>query len=164
MSKKIWPLLRLRAETEEELKEKYRQVYIEEYVEKEHYDWQGNRVLFHRFTFDHAFSSSSNYRFSYGDHDNFFCEKKARYILWIKEVIQATGGTIERRHEIVKDSRNRVKKRRVLCVIEERFVVVLEEKEETVLEFVTLFLADKNWYNNQFKKKPLIEIKRGNSE
>jgi hypothetical protein len=161
MSTKLWKLLRLTAKTEEELKEKYRKIYLDEYVNKEHYDWLGNRVLFHRLTFDHAFSSSSNYRFSYGNHDNLFCEKRARHILWIKEVLQATAGTIERRHEVVKDSRNRIKKRRVLCVIEEKFVVILDEKEANIMEFVTIFLADKNWYTKVFKKKPLIEIKKG---
>ena len=161
MSKKIWPLLRLRAKSEEELKEKYREVYIKEYVNQEIYDWMGNRVIFHRFTFDHAFSSSSNYRFSYGHHDNSFCEKRARHILWIKEVLKASKGTIERRHEVIKGSRNKIKKRRILCVIEEKYVVVLEEKETNTLEFVTAFLADKNWYNREFKKKSLIEIKKG---
>ena len=34
MSEKVWPLLRLEANSEKELIEKYREVYIKEYVEK----------------------------------------------------------------------------------------------------------------------------------
>ncbi len=160
MSDKLWPLLRLKASTKAELKEKYRQVFIEEYVNKEHKDWNGQKVLFHKFTFDHAFSSSNDYRFSYGEHENDFCDRRARCILWIREVIIASKGTVERRHEVVKDSRNRMKKRRVLCVLEEKYVVILNEKDNGQLEFVTAFLADKNWYNKKFKVKALIEIKK----
>lgn len=106
----LWPLLRLKAEDEEALKEAYRQVYLETYVQArdgsriEMYDWVGNRVFFHAGTFEHAFSESENYRFSSGVHTR-FSARRARCVLWIKEVLSATKGTIERRHQIRKDSR-----------------------------------------------------------
>jgi hypothetical protein len=132
MTEHIWPLLRLSAATDEELVEAYRRVYIETYVKTadgkdiELYDWQENRIFFNARAFDHAFSESSDYRFGSGIHDISFSKKRARCILWIKEVIAATKGSIERRHQLRKDSRGRLKKRRVLIVIEERYVVVLE--------------------------------------
>jgi hypothetical protein len=131
METHLWSLLRLTAESDDALKELYRKVYLETYVrdagghELFIQDWMGNRVKFHAKTFDHAFSESSNYRFSYGVHDTPFSKRRARHMLWIKEVLSATKGTIERRHQTRMDNRNRPTKRRSLIVVEEKYVVVL---------------------------------------
>jgi hypothetical protein len=82
----LWPLLRLKANTETELKQLYRKAYLETYIrdadgnEIEIYDWHGRRVRFHARTFDHAFSASSNYRFGDGFHDLPFSNPRARCI------------------------------------------------------------------------------------
>lgn len=170
MTEHIWPLLRLNAATDEELVEAYRQVYIETYVKTvdgkdiELYDWQENRIFFNARTFDHAFSESTDYRFGSGIHDISFSKKRARCILWIKEVIASTKGSIERRHQLRKDSRGRLKKRRVLIVIEERYVVVLEErKQPKELEFITAFLAEESYLQNIRRESSLMEIKKPQS-
>ncbi len=119
MQNHLWPLLRLKAESQKALREAYRKVYLEAYVrgsdgqEIQIFDWLGNRVRFsgHPKFFDHAFSESSSYRFGSGVHDLPFSEKRARCIFWIKEVLAASRGTIERRLSIRKDSRERKKKR-----------------------------------------------------
>lgn len=170
MTEHIWPLLRLNAATDEELVAAYRRVYIETYVKTAHgedielYDWQGNRIFFTARAFDHAFSESTDYRFGSGIHDISFSKRRARCILWIKEVIAATKGSIERRHQSREDSRGRLKKRRVLIVIEERYVVVLEErKRPKELEFITAFLADESYLQNIKRESSLMEIKKPQS-
>ena len=69
------------------------------------HDWQGNRVIFPIRQFDHAFSEASNYRTSAGVHDLPFSKRRARHILWIKEVLSGSKGTIERRAQMRRDSR-----------------------------------------------------------
>lgn len=170
MTEHIWPFLRLTAATDKKLVEAYRQVYLETYVKApdgkdiELYDWQGNRIFFSARAFDHAFSESTDYRFGSGIHEISFSKRRARCIMWIKEVIAATKGSIERRHQSRKDSRGRLKKRRVLIVIEERYVVVLEERKHLKeLEFITAFLADESYLQNIRRESSLMEIKKPQS-
>lgn len=166
MIEHLWPLLRLKAATDKELIEEYRRVYIETYVkttdgkEIELYDWNGNRIIFRAGTFNHAFSESSDYRFGGGEHDISFSKKRARCILWIKEVIAATKGHIERRGQLRKDSRGQFKKRRVLIVVEEQYVVVLEVgKTPKQLEFISAFVADEQYLQKIRAESSLLEIK-----
>ena len=170
MTEHLWPFLRLRAPTDDALVKAYRRVYIETYVRTndgravEIFDWMGNRVLFNPRTFGHAFSESRDYRFGGGHHDIPFSKKRARCILWIKEVLAASKGCIERRHQYRKDSRGRNKKRRVLIVVEERYVVVLEErKEPKLLEFITAFPADESYLQKIRQESGLVEIKKPQS-
>lgn len=170
MTEHLWPFLRLRAATDEALVEAYRRVYIETYVRTsdgsaiELFDWMGNRVLFNPRTFNHAFSESTDYRFGGGNHDVPFSKKRARCILWIKEVLDASKGCIERRHQYRKDGRGRSKKCRVLIAVEERYVVVLEErKERKVLEFITAFPADDSYLEKIRRESGLLEIKKPQS-
>lgn len=171
MADKLWPLLRLKADSDEELKELYRQVYIENYVHDkkgkpvEIYDWQGNRVIFPKRQFDHAFSEATNYRLSAGVHDIPFSKRRARYILWIREVLAASNGTIERRSQMRPDSRGVMRKRRNLIVVEERYVVVLnEEKGNPVrLVFVTAFPADAAYLKKIREESALLEIRKPQS-
>jgi hypothetical protein len=170
MGQHLWPLLRLKAESEKELKEKYREVYIENYIQDKCgisltiHDWLGNRVHFSRTSFEHALSKSENYRFSYGGHDVPFAPERARRILWIKETLTASRGTVERRQQIRKDSRGRLRKRRILIVSEEAYVVVLEIKNNPgELEFVTAFPADSSYLEKIRRESTLLEIKKPQS-
>lgn len=172
MPEHLWPLLRLQAETDDELKEVYRQIYLDNYVKTKDgeeikiFDWLGNRVHFnpHKNFFEHAFTESSNYRFSSGIHDTPLSKRRARCILWIKEVLAASAGTIERRHQVRKDSRGRKCKRRTLIVVEEKYVVVLEERPNPgELEFITAFPADESYIENLRKESYLIETKKPQS-
>jgi hypothetical protein len=156
----------LKADSDPELKKKYKEIYISTYLRSADgdaviiHDWLGNRILFDLFTFDHAFSEGSDYRFGDGVHDIPFSQKRARRVLWIKEVLAASGCTVERRHQIVKDSRGRRKKRRVLIVLEEKYVVVLEETgREKELRFITAFPADIGALNKIRSRSGLVEIK-----
>lgn len=170
MFEHLWPLLRLKADREKELIEKYRQVFIENYVrsaegeEIEIYDWHGNRVRFDERIFRHAFSESSDYRFGGGFHDKPFSKKRARCILWIKEVLAASNGTIDRLHQIRRDNRGRPLRRRALIVLEERYVVVLEEsKKKGELYFVSAFPADANYIAHIRAESSYMETKKSPS-
>ena len=170
MSEHLWPLLRLKADSEEELIGKYKQVYLETYVrdaegkEVELYDWNGKRVYFHAPSFDHAFSESSNYRRGDGVHDLPFSKNRARRIMWIKEVLQASKGNIERRSQIRSNTKGQSKKRRSLIVIEERYVVVLQERDKDhQLEFVTAIPADHGYVEKLRRESILQERKKPQS-
>lgn len=167
MPSHFWPQLRLKANSEEELIQKYKKVFIENYIrtpdgqEIEIYDWHGNRVKFHERIFKHAFSESSDYRFGGGFHDKPFSKKRARRILWIKEVLTASKGTIDRLHQIRQDSRGRLKKRRTLVVVEEKYVVVLEESSKKgELFFITAFPADKQYLAKIRRESAYMETKK----
>lgn len=170
MSEHLWSLLRLKGDSEEELIEKYRQVFVENYVrsadgqEIEIFDWHGNRVKFHEKMFEHAFSESTDYRFGGGFHDKPFSKKRARCILWIKEVLAASKGSIDRLHQIRSDSRGRSKKRRTLIVIEESYVVVLEESQKRgELIFITAFPAGAQYLAKIRRESAYMETKKSPS-
>jgi hypothetical protein len=98
---------------------------------------------------------SSDYRFGDGVHDIPFSKKRARCILWIKEVITAAKGHIERRGQL-----RQSKRRRVLIVVEEKYVVVLEMgKKPKELEFIAAFIADEQYLQRIRKESSLLEIK-----
>lgn len=168
MSDHLWPLLRLKAESDEKLFDAYRKLYIENYIkteigeEIEIHDWNGISVNFnpHIEAFRHAFSESSNYQSS-KIHDIPFSKNRARRILWIKEVLSVSKGTIEKWHQIRTDNRARVRVRYALVVKEEKYVVVLQEKESIVdLEFITAFPATDRYLKYIYQKGSLIEIKK----
>lgn len=170
MIEHLWPLLRLKADTEKELRELYRKVYIETYVrdaegkEVAIYDWHGTRVHFNARTFQHAFSESSDYRFGYGAYDVAFSKRRARCVLWIKEVLSASSGTIEQWNQIRNDSRGKPKQRRVLLVVEERYVVVLQVRHrDRQLEFVSAFIADAAYIQRIKRMGGPSEIKKPQS-
>jgi hypothetical protein len=162
----LWPLLDIKGNSDKELKEKYRDIFISTYVKTPSgdkviiTDWNGNRIHFSLFSFDHAFSEATDYRFGNGLHDKPFSYKRAHRVLWIKEVLAASAGTVERRHQIRKDSRGRPKKRRVLIVVEEKYIVVLEETEKgKVLNFISAFPAETSYLEKIRRESVLIEIK-----
>jgi len=166
MAEHLWPLVRLEAATEEELIEAYRKLYLETYVKSgvEYFDWNGNRVYFSARIFDHAFSEGSDYRFNPGVHDLPFSKRRARCILCIKEVLAASKGTIEVLQQFRKDSRNRMKKRRVLIVVEEKYVVVLDVRDNhREYDFISAFLADEGYLKKLRKGALLLETKKSPS-
>jgi hypothetical protein len=170
MSEKVWPLLRLKAESDKDLKEKYRQVYIEEYVKQEVYDWMGNRIFFAAYRFDHAFSESSDYKNSFGDHDIPFSKRRARHMLWIKKALQVAKSsvsyTVECRSEMrTKSQRGRAKKvlTRTYTVVEERYIIVIDKKGDGY-HFITAFPANASYIRNIVKRSSLIRIKRYKEE
>lgn len=167
MTDHLWPLLRIKGDTDEQVKEKYRDIFLTTYVKTPGgdeiiiTDWNGNRILFSPFTFDHAFSEASDYRFSGEVHDIPFSPDRARRILWIKEALAVSAGTIERRHQVRRDSRNRLKRRRVLLVVEEKYVIILEETDKgKALSFVTAFPANTSYLKKIREDSALIETKK----
>ena len=170
MTESLWPQLRLDGDTEEEIVAKYRQVYIDTYVldedgkQRVFTDWNGTTITFAAGAFDHAFSKASNYRDGVGIHDAGFAPERARRILWIAEVLKASAGTIQRYTQTVINSRGHQKKRRTYVVVEESYVVVLDDprKPGDSYKFVTAIPANKGYIDSQIRKKSfLAETKRG---
>ena len=114
--------------------------------------------------FDHAFSESSDYRFKPGFHDKPLSKKRARRVLWIKEVLSASKGSIDRLHQVKSDNRGRPKKRRALIVIEESYIVVLEEsRKRGELFFITAFPADAQYLTKIRRESSYMETKKSPS-
>lgn len=150
MSDTLWPQLRLKADTEEERIEAYRKIYNETYVYDERgqkkvlRDWCDNIYSFSERQFEHAFTESENYRVSNGIHTR-WSKARLRRILWIKEVLEGSGGTIERYIQGRRTNRsNRISKRRTMVVLEEKYVVVFDDPrvQGKPYVFVTAFPAD----------------------
>ncbi len=164
MSESLWPQLRLKADSDEELIERYRQIYLDTYVWDEQgnkrvfIDWSGAEYQFGAHAFDHAFSESGNYRVSSGIHDR-FSKKRARRILWIKEVLALSAGTVKRYSQTRRTDRGRQVKRRTLVVVEERYVVVFNDprKLHEAYQFVTAFPADRNYLSKLGRESYLAE-------
>lgn len=174
MSEPLWPQLRLKADTEEELIKKYRKVYLDTYVWDERGNrrtfsgWDGGSYQFPAHAFDHAFTESKNYRTSAGIHDGGFSKKRARRILWIKEVLALPAGTIQRYSQSRNTNRGRKVKRRTMVVVEaryveERYVVVFNdpERNNAAYQFVTAFPADQNYLQKLKRESYLAETRRG---
>lgn len=163
MAESFWPQLRLKADSEEELIEKYRQVYLETYVWDEQgsrrifQDWTGCRYQFSERAFDHAFSESRNYRLSAGVHDGGYSRSRLRRMLWIKEVLRLSEGTVQRFSQTRKTDRGRQAKRRTLVVVEERYVVVFNDPQQQGKphQFVTAFAADAS-YLQKIKRESFL--------
>ena len=150
MSEKVWPLLRFQADNDDELKEMYRKVYVDEYVNQEIYDFNGTRVIFPYSQFEHAFSESSNYKTSYGYHDIPFSKKRARYLLWIKKVIMKDNGSVDYKFEYRTEMKTKKGKKviaRIYAVIDEKYIVVLDKKGDK-LYFITGIPHDNNSFKN----------------
>lgn len=169
MCESLWPQLRLKADSEEELIAKYRQVYLETYVWDENgerrvfTDWAGFEYQFSERAFDHAFSESTNYRTSSGIHDKGWSRKRLRRILWIKEVLNLSAGTIQRYSQRRQTDRGRQAKRRTLVVVEERYVVVFDDPKEKGKphQFVTAFPADPSYMEKIKQTGFLAETRYG---
>ncbi|MDO8292620.1 MAG: hypothetical protein Q7T29_07125 [Gallionella sp.] len=164
----LWPFLTFDGVPEEDLIGAYRQVYLETYVKKPNgevpvfHDWTGARVNFPAWQFDHAFSKNNNYRQGL-DHDRFSLER-AKRMLWIQEVIQATDGTINRYVSTRSSDRGKRLKRRSFLVHEENYLVVLNDPDAAgkPFQFITAYPVYDLDYLKQIKQTSvLIESKKG---
>ena len=170
MTDSLWPKLQLEAESEEELIAAYRQVYLDTYVfdgngkKRVFTDWTGAQITFAAGAFDHAFTKARNYREGTCVHDGGFDHERAQRILWIAEVLAASTGTIQRYTQTKKDSRGRYKKRRTYVVVDESYVVVLDDpkKEGQPFHFVTAIPANRSYIQTEITQKSfLAETKVG---
>lgn len=164
MAESLWPKLRLKAESDEDLIAAYRKVYLDTYVFDENgnkrifTDWTGAKITFAAGAFDHAFTKAQNYRFGTCVHDGGFDHERARRILWIAEVLAASAGTIQRYTQTKKDSRGRDKKRRTYVVVDESYVVVLDDprKPDKPFTFVTAIPATPSYIKTEIKQKSFL--------
>lgn len=170
MSESLWPKVRLKADSEVELIEAYRQLYLATYVRDENgnqrifTDWTGAKITFAAGAFDHAFTKAKNHRYGTCVHDAGFDHERARRILWIAEVLLASAGTIQRYSQIKKDSRGREKKRRTYVVVDECYVVVFDDpiSADKPYRFVTAIPASSSYIQTEIRQKAfLTETKRG---
>ncbi len=164
----LWPFLTFERLSDKSLIAAYRKVYLETYVMKPNgeiptfHDWTGAQIKFPAFQFDHAFSETRRYREGL-DHDGFSLER-AKRMLWIREVIQATNGTINRYASTRQSDRGRRLKRRSFLVQEEKYLVVLNDPEnkEKPFQFVTAFPIPSLDYLKEIKQSSmLIETRKG---
>ena len=154
-----WPLFVLKDDDEGRLFAAYRQIYLDGYVHADVRDWAGRRVRFHSPSFVHAFSEASNYRSSAGVHDVPLSLKRLQRIHWIKLALAGTGVQIEVLAQTRQDSRGRMKRRRSLIVLNNRYVVVLEASEEEgfAFMFITAFPADQSYLDRIRRGATVLE-------
>ena len=154
-----WPLCVIEEEDETRLVAAYRQIYWDEYVRADVRDWADRRVRFHAPSFGHAFSEASNYRLSAGVHDVPLSPKRMQRIRWIKLALAGTGVQIEVLAQTRQDNRGRLKRRRSLIVLDNRYVVVLEPSEEEgfAFVFITAFPADQSYLDRIRRGATVLE-------
>lgn len=154
-----WALCAFQIDDEVKLQAAYRQIYVDEYVRAEVRDWNGRRVRFHGPSFGHAFSEATNYRLSSGVHDVPLSLARLQRIRWIKLALAGEGVRIEVLAQTRKDSRGRMKRRRSLIVLDNRYVVVLEPSEEVGFDFlfITAFPADQSYLDRIRRGATVLE-------
>ena len=154
-----WALYVLQIDDEVRLQAAYRQIYLDEYVRADVRDWAGRRVRFHGPSFGHAFSEATNYRLSAGVHNVPLSLARLQRIRWIKLALAGEGVRIEVLAQTRQDSRGRMKRRRSLIVLDNRYVVVLEPSEDEGYEFVfiTAFPADQSYLDRIRRGANVIE-------
>ena len=157
-----WPLCVINEREEGRLFAAYRQIYLEEYVRADVRDWAGRRVRFHGPSFGHAFSEASNYRLSAGVHDVPLSLKRLQRIRWIKLALSGDGVQIEVLAQTRQDNRGRMKRRRSLIVLDNRYVVVLEPSDDDgfAFVFITAFPADQS-YLDRIRRGATVMERRG---
>ncbi len=157
-----WALCVFQIDDEVKLQAAYRQIYVDEYVRDEVRDWKGRRVRFHGPSFGHAFSEATNYRLSSGVHDLPLSLARLQRIRWIKLALAGADVHIEVLAQTRQDSRGRMKRRRSLIVLDNRYVVVLEPSEEAGFDFVfiTAFPADQS-YLDRIRRGATVLERRG---
>ncbi|WP_035383899.1 hypothetical protein [Ferriphaselus sp. R-1] len=163
----LWPFLTFDGLSDSDLINAYRKVYLETYVQAPDgqrvmlHDWTGAHVNFPPWQFDHAFSKTSQYREGL-DHDTFSLER-AKRMLWIREVIQATNGTVFRYVGTRQSGRGRQVKRRSFLVHEENYLVVLNDPdaEGKPFQFITAYpVYDLDYLKRIRRENTLLEERR----
>ena len=167
MAEHLWRLLRLEP-TDGDLWRAYRRVFIETYVRDAtgesplFTDWTGRQVKFGEGSFKHAFTRNANFRQGL-DHSVELDLRRAERMLWIREVLNASAGTLRRYVEQFKED-GKPKRRRVFYVVEEAYVVVLNEPLDPTepLQFASAYPTAGRDYEREIKRKngALLEEKR----
>ena len=157
-----WALCVIQLDDAVKLLAAYRQLYIDEYVRAEVRDWAGRRIRFHGPSFGHAFSGATNYRLSAGVHDLTLSLPRLQRIRWIKLALTGDGVRIDVLAQTRQDGRGRMKRRRSLIVLDNRYVVDLEPSDEDGFDFVfiTAFPADQS-YLDRIRRGANVLERRG---
>jgi hypothetical protein len=168
LAEPLWPFLTFDEMPEKDLIAAYRRVYLETYVKLPNgakpvfHDWTGAQINFPPWQFDHAFSKTDNYREGL-DHDNFSVDR-AKRMLWIKEVIQATNGTISRYVQTRQGGRGNRVQRRSFFVHEEKYLVVLNDPSAAgkPFQFITAYpVYDLDYLKRIKQTSVLLENRKG---
>lgn len=163
----LWPFLTYEGLEGAALEAKYREKYLSHYVRNEDgspkiwTDWTGSEIKFPSHQFDHAFTESKGYRQGL-DHENFSTER-AKRMLWIEQVLNASAGTIYRYSSTRQSDRGRQLKRRTFFVNEENYLVVLNDpaKAGVPFQFVTAYaVMDLDYLRKLKQTSVLIETKK----
>lgn len=166
----LWPFLVFDGLEGDDLIHAYRQTYLQTYVKQANgnipvfHDWTGAPVAFPAHQFDHAFSQTAGYRQGL-DHD-VFSINRAKRMLWIQEVLQATNGTINRYNLTHETDRGR-KQRRTFFVLEERYLVVLNNprREDDPFTFITAYpVFDQDYLKKIKQRGALMECRKGSEK
>lgn len=164
----LWPFLLFEGLEGDALVAQYRKVYLNYYVRNEEgeskiwTDWTGAQIKFPSHQFDHAFSETQGYRQGL-NHENFSMDR-AKRMLWIEEVLNASAGTIHRYSSTRQSDRGRQLKRRTFFVNEENYLVVLNDPAEAgkPFQFITAYAVKDLDYIKKLKQTSvLIESKKG---
>lgn len=167
MGQHLWKLLRLKP-ADGDLWKAYRRVYLDTYVRDSNgveplfQDWRGRRIKFGRDAFRHAFTRNPNFRQGM-QHSNELDLRRAERMLWIKEVLAASAGTISLyREQFTEDGEP--KRRRLFYVIEEAYVVVFNEPADPTapLQFISAYPTSDRDYQREIRRKngALIDQRR----
>lgn len=168
MAGHLWKLLRLKPE-DGDLWAAYRRVFIETYVrdaqgnEPQFTDWHGRQVKFGAASFKHAFTRNPRFREGL-DHTNELDRRRAERMLWIKEVLGASAGSLQLYREQFQENGD-TKRRRLFYVIEEAYVVILNEPADpqAPLQFISAYPTTDRDYKSEIRRKngALIDQRRG---
>jgi len=168
MAGHLWKLLRLKPQ-DGDLWKAYRRVFMETYVrdaqgnEPVFADWRGRLIKFGAGSFKHAFTRNPNFRQGL-DHENELDLRRAERVLWIKEVLNVSAGTVLVYREQFAEN-GKPKRRRLFYVIEEAYVVIFNEPPDPAepLQFVSAYPTSDRDYQQEIRRKngALIDQKRG---
>ena len=171
MAEHLWKLLRLKP-LDGDLWKAYRRVFLEIYVrdsqgnEPVFTDWRGRAIKFGAGSFRHAFTRNPNFRQGL-DHENELDLRRAERVLWIREVLNVTAGTVLLYREQFTEN-NKPKRRRLFYVIEEAYVVIFNEPSapEEPLQFVSAYPTNDRDYKQEIRRKngALIDQRRYKQE
>lgn len=167
MAGHLWPLLVLEL-PDEELWRAYQRVFVETYVRNREgnaptfSDWRGRQIKFHRENFRHAFTRNPRFREGV-DHSVALDLRRAQRVLWIKEAINVSAGTIRLYREQFREDGCQ-KRRKLFYVVEEAYVVIFNEPTDpqAPLQFVSAYPTDGRDYEREIKHKngALIDERR----
>jgi len=168
MAGHLWKLLRLKP-TDGNLWKAYRKVFIEAYVrdaqgnEPIFHDWRGRSIKFGADSFKHAFTRNPDFRQGL-NHTNELDIRRAERVLWIREVLNISSGSILLYQEQFKDG-GKPKRRKLFYVIEEAYVVIFDDPPDPTkpLQFVSAYPTSDRDYRQEIRRKngALIDQRRG---